>query len=178
MKLVEFELRRLLRRLLAEEVRGLHGVGTSEKKPPRNETVLRQYVRESIKDSLQEMLTIRTMTAPSKIDGQGLYAAEFIPKGTVVSKWIEGFDRTFPKEYPDSLEQPKKDLFKTYATWDGDSWFLSGDNAIYFNHSISPNIRVVMGRGSPATWNRIAIKDIRPGEELTMDYREIGIDPL
>jgi len=64
------------------------------------------------------------------------------------------------------------------ASWDGDSWFMSGDDGVYFNHSKSPNIRVVMGRGSPATWDRIAIRDIQSGEELTMDYSEVGIDPI
>lgn len=150
-----------------------HRKGASKK-----ESILRQYFREVLNNQLQEMLTIRTMVAPSAIEGDGLYAAEFIPKGTVVSKWVEGFDKVFPSDYPKSLDSSKKKSFMIYASWDGDSWFLSGDDAIYFNHSNSPNIRVIMGHGSPATWDRIAIRDIYPGEELTMDYAEIGIDPL
>lgn len=129
-------------------------------------------------NSVNEMLMIRTMVAPSRAEGEGLYAAEFIPKGKVVSQWVEGSDRTFSKDYPDSLPIDSQAKFKELASWDGDSWFMSGDDGVYFNHSNSPNIRVIMGRGSPATWDRIATRDIQSGEELTMDYREIGLDPL
>jgi len=124
------------------------------------------------------MLTIKTMVAPSNIEGKGLYAAEFIVKGTVVSRWIEGLDKTFSEDYLNKLKPEDKEAFKLMASWDGDSWFMSGDDGVYFNHSKSPNIRVVMGRGSPATWDRIAIRDIQSGEELTMDYSEVGIDPI
>lgn len=142
------------------------------------ESILRWFIKDVTHTPVNEMLTIRTMVAPSKIEGDGLFASEFIPKGKVVSKWVEGIDKTYVNDYPDSLDQIQKKKFRTYASWDGDSWFLSGDDGIYFNHSNSPNVRVVMGRGSPATWDRVAIRDIQPGEELTLDYREIGIDPL
>lgn len=153
-------------------------IAKHRKGAPKAESVLRQFIRESFGISIQEMLTVRTMVAPSQIEGKGLYAAEFIPKGAVVLHWVEGSDKTFTNDHVESMDQKIKDEFKDFASWDGDSWFLSGDDGIYFNHSNSPNIRVVMGRGSPATWDRVAVCDIHPGEELTMDYREIGIDPL
>lgn len=131
-----------------------------------------------LKHLIHEMLLVRTMVAPSKIEGNGLYAAELIPKGTVVSRWIEGFDKTFSDDEVDIMNPLNKKNFMMAASWDGDSWFLSGDDGVYFNHSSSPNIRVVRGDCSPATWDRIAVKDILPGEELTMNYAEIGIDPL
>jgi len=129
-----------------------------------------------LKKLIREMLVVRTMVAPSKISGEGLYAASFIHKGDIVSKWIEGVDKTFPGNYPDGLPVEDRESFKKLASWDGDNWFLSGDDGIYFNHSEDPNVRVVMGKGSPSTWDRVATRDILPGEELTMDYREVGLD--
>jgi len=193
-------LRNIIKEILAEEVLGLHGTGLGEKdlasslsygsielnedgSVTDDEAVLREFIRGSLQEyaspsTVNEMLTVRTMVAPSQIEGEGLYAAEFIPKGKIVSRWVEGSDKTFSNEYADELPAEEQKCFKELASWDGDSWFLSGDDAVYFNHSKSPNVRVVMGRGSPATWDRVATRDIQPGEELTMDYREIGLDPI
>lgn len=159
----------------------MYGVKVKRKTPPhdpKNPSLKLPKGFNTRSKMVNEMLTVRTMVAPSQVKGEGLYAAEFIPKGTIVSRWVEGSDRTFPNEHVEGLDPEAQTRFKELASWDGDSWFLSGDDAIYFNHSKSPNIRVIMGRGSPATWDRVAIKDIDPGEELTMDYCEIGIDPL
>lgn len=172
-----------IRFCLAEEALGLHGAGMSE-------NILRKYIKDVLHENhsprkcneefnvIIEMLVVRTMVAPSTVGGEGLYAAEFIPKNTVVSRWIEGHDKTFSNEFVEKLELRDQKKFKELASWDGDSWFLSGDDGIYFNHSKSPNIRVIMGRNSPATWDRVAVRDIQPGEELTMDYREIGLDSI
>jgi SET domain-containing protein len=122
---------------------------------------------------IREMLVVQTMVGPSKISGDGLYAAEFIPSGAVVSQWVNGFDGVFPKDYSNILSFEKRMDFEKFASTDGTSWFLSGDDGIYFNHSDSPNIRMIPGRGPRATWDRVAIRDIYPGEELTMDYSEI-----
>jgi hypothetical protein len=155
-----------------------------------SENILRKYIQGILHENYSprkcneefnviiEMLVVRTMVFPSTVGGEGLYAAEFIPKNTVVSRWIEGHDKTFSNEFVEKLGSQDRKKFKELASWDGDSWFLSGDDGIYFNHSKSPNIRVIMGRNSPATWDRVAIRDIQPGEELTMDYREIGLDSI
>lgn len=131
-----------------------------------------------LRSLIREILMVRTMVGPSRISGDGLYAAAFIPRGKIVSKWLEGFDRTFPSDYPTTLPYAAKIAFMTLASWDGDSWFISGDDGVYFNHSEKPNVRVVPGVGPASTWDRVAIRDILPGEELTMDYAEIGIDPI
>lgn len=127
---------------------------------------------------IREMLIVRTMVAPSRISGDGLYAAEFIPAGGVVLRWIEGHDRTFPSDYPESLPPEARAVFIELASWDGERWFLSGDGGAYFNHSDEPNVRVVPGDGAAAVRDRVAVRDILPGEELTMDYRDIGIDSI
>ena len=124
------------------------------------------------------MLMIRTMVGPSRISGDGLYASEFIPAGTVVSKWVEGFDKTFPSDYPTTMPYAAKVAFITLASWDGHNWFISGDDGVYFNHADDPNVHVIPNRGPAATWDRIAARDIMPGEELTMNYADIGIDAI
>ena len=122
------------------------------------------------------MLVVRTMVAPSTIEGDGLYAGEFIPAGSLVMKWVEGLDRTFPLDYPNDLPPKARKTFMKFASCDGKVWCLSGDNGGYFNHSFVPNICIMPGKGPAATWDRIALRDIQPGEELTMNYDEIGID--
>lgn len=131
-----------------------------------------------LRSIIREMLYVRTMVAPSVIEGNGLYAGEFIPKGKIISKWVEGSDRTFPYNYPDCLPEKARKEFIELASCDGDSWFLSGDNGAYFNHSLTPNVFVTHGEGPAATWDRIAARDILPGEELTMNYHQIGTDSL
>ncbi len=128
-----------------------------------------------LKKLIREMLVVQTMVGPSQISGNGLYAAQFIPAGSVVSRWLNGFDRRFPIDYPSTLPESARSIFEKFASSDGNSWFLSGDDGMYFNHSDVPNVRVVTSNGSPATWNRVAIRDILPGEELTMDYAEIEL---
>lgn len=122
------------------------------------------------------MLTIRTMVGPSRIEGNGLYAGEFIPTGGIVSKWVEGLDRTFPLDYPNKLPLQAQETFMKNASCDGQAWYLLGDDGIYFNHSDNPNVCIVPGKNPAAMSDYVALRDILPGEELTMDYREIGIE--
>ncbi len=44
------------------------------------------------------MMCIKTNVLPSKIHGLGLFADEFIPKGTIIWKFTQGFDLKFTKE--------------------------------------------------------------------------------
>jgi len=128
-----------------------------------------------LKSLIREMLIVQTMVGPSQISGNGVYAAQFIPMGKVISKWVSGFDRKFPIDYPSTLPKNARNIFEKFASCDGNSWFLSGDDGRYFNHSDIPNVCVVEHEGSPATWNKVAARDILPGEELTMNYVEIEL---
>ncbi|HVY36109.1 MAG TPA: hypothetical protein VG982_02425 [Candidatus Paceibacterota bacterium] len=54
------------------------------------------------------MLTVETKIDKSKIDGIGLYAKVFIPKGTVVWRHNDLIDLLISKEEADTLSEPSK----------------------------------------------------------------------
>lgn len=124
---------------------------------------------------IREELTVPTRVA-SVGGGRGLFAVDFIPHGGLVFRWREGLDASFPPGFPDALPPPEARRFRRLASWDGEAWFLAGDGGAFFNHSGTPNVGVIPGDGPPATWDRVALRDVSPGEELTMDYSSIGLD--
>ena len=96
--------------------------------------------------------------------GSGIFANEFIPKGTL----------TYVK---DSLEidishsqylthgKPVRDVIDKYSYIDENGHYIvSWDNAKYINHSCDSNT-ISTGYGF-----EIAIKDIYPGDEITDEY--------
>lgn len=127
---------------------------------------------------IREELQVATFVGASNIQGagDGLYAAEDIERGATVFSWNPQVDSEYSSDYPDSLPIEDSKKFKELASWDGDTWSLAGDGAAYFNHADNPNVRVVDDKSKPAKRNRVAARNIRRGEELTMDYNEIGTD--
>lgn len=118
------------------------------------------------------MLTVKAKSGPSKIEGTGLFADQFIPKGTVVWKFLAGFDRVFPADYPESLPEPLKSWFKSAASFDDGLWTLAGDHAVLMNHSDEANVRLREGATNKGEADIVAARDIRKGEELTVRYWE------
>jgi len=103
----------------------------------------------------------------SSIDGRGLFAGGYIPPG---------FDKLYSAGYPNTLDRSQRAEFEKYASFDGEVWTLSGDGAVFINRSDEPNLAVAPGPRRPSTRDLVAVKSILPGEELTMDYGEVGID--
>ena len=118
------------------------------------------------------MLLVKTKTRVSEIHGIGLFAAEFIPKGTMTWKFLEGFDLRLPKSILAELSTPAKEQFLKYSYLDSGSMLyeLCSDDARFFNHSDTPNT------GSISDIIDVALRDIQPGEELTCDYRTFDAD--
>ena len=54
------------------------------------------------------MLLVKTRLAPSTIHGIGLFADEFIPKGTEVWKFVPGFDLALSVDEVESLPEMAK----------------------------------------------------------------------
>ena len=116
------------------------------------------------------MLHVEAQAGISTIHGIGLFAAQFIPDGTVIWRFQPGFD----------LELSEKDLLRltaaaqkqvrryAYSFPPGGRYFLSSDDDRFTNHSDTPNTHFVNGCS-------VAARDIQPGEELTTDYREFGM---
>jgi uncharacterized protein len=118
------------------------------------------------------MLLVKTKTRVSEIHGIGLFADEFISKGTMTWKFLEGFDLRLPKSILNELSLSAKEQFLKYSYLDSSSglYELCSDDARFFNHSETPNT------GSITDVIDVALRDIQPGEELTCDYRTFDAD--
>jgi len=83
------------------------------------------------------MLTVKTKIGSSNISGIGLFADQFIPKGTIVWKFQEGFDLLLSKEEIIKLSEPAQKQFYNYAYLDKkyNKYLLCSDDARFFNHS-------------------------------------------
>jgi hypothetical protein len=122
------------------------------------------------------MMLIKTRVAPSGIHGLGLFAAEPVPRGTAVWRFLPGFDQEFStKEF---VTLPP--LAQTHARWfcfvsklDG-RVILSGDHACFINHSPMPNTGAPPGATAPVT--TVALRDIVTDEEITCNYFDYDAD--
>lgn len=117
------------------------------------------------------MLYIKTKVLPSKIQGLGLFADQFVPKGTLIWKFTPDFDQKFTKEQIFSFPESIQIYLAKYAWLSGKSnlYCLSADNGKYFNHSDNPNVRSEY-KDSEEEVVTTAIKDIQSGEEITDNY--------
>ena len=123
-----------------------------------------------------DMLMVRTRLGVSRIHGIGLFADQFIPKGTVTWRFTEGFDLRLPQSALDVLSPFAREQVLKYAYFDErlSLYELCSDDARFFNHADDPNTRSVE---SPTGGHiDIATRDIAKGEELTCDYRTFDRD--
>lgn len=119
------------------------------------------------------MLLIKTHLGDSKISGMGVFASEFIPKGTLIWQLEAGFDRIFRESDIRCLPDRCKEWIRHYGYRIKNShgyYVVCMDNAKYFNHSDEPNTDDTGPLGS------VADRDIEAGEELTCDYYEFDLD--
>lgn len=113
------------------------------------------------------MFIISTYIAKSAIEGVGVFTAENVKKGQIISKFEPEFDRLVPTA--DYLAAPPhlKALLDRYAfPHPGKPEFIiyEVDNSRFMNHSEKPNTDYsdfAAGR---------ALCDIAAGEELTCNY--------
>ncbi len=119
------------------------------------------------------MICVKTKIGPSKINGIGLFANQFIPKGTLVQKFMPGFDLIIPESEIQKLSKPAREQFLKYAYKNKDGrYILCFDDTRFLNHSSNPNLI----SNNPVEEIDIAARDIETGEELTVDYREFDED--
>jgi SET domain-containing protein len=119
------------------------------------------------------MLLVKTRIGFSQINGLGLFAAEFIPKGTPVWKMVRWFDLILTKEQMDKLSDPAREQFLRCGHLDmyTGEYVLCADEARYLNHSETPNIRCSDSSDGNEDLD-VAIRDIEEGEEITINYKE------
>lgn len=117
------------------------------------------------------MLLVKTKIKESQIHGVGLFADQYIPKGTEIWRFTPGFDQKFTREqilsFPDLLQ-----IYICTYCWRSKKsklYCFSADNGKYFNHSLSPNV-LSEYRDDEDEVITIAVKDIEEGEEILDDY--------
>ncbi len=115
------------------------------------------------------MLLVKTYLDRSRIHGIGLFAAEPIPKGTLVWRLHPEIDTQLSEEVIASLAPPAREQILKYTYRDVvlGTYVLCGDDARFMNHDVNPNCRDVPDREGGTT---TAARDIAAGEELTCDY--------
>lgn len=106
------------------------------------------------------------------IDSQfdyGLFAVEFIPRGTVV--WAQdSFDQAFAPLHIESLAKPQRRILEKYGFGRREgSLLLCWDARRFLNHSCAPNI--LMTRYG----FEIAVDDIRAGDQINCDYSALSL---
>ena len=117
------------------------------------------------------------MLRPSPIEGVGVFAIRDIPKGCrdMFSKpdandeWI-----TVPKTEVDNLPTHAQFIVGNYCLYDNDNYFIPGigfkkiDLSLFLNHADIANV-ISINDGDYFE----AVRDIKAGEELVVDYGEI-----
>ncbi len=123
------------------------------------------------------MLLVQTKIGLSNIAGIGLFADEFIPKGTPIWKYMPGFDLKVGKGELQRLSEPSRTQFLKYAYLNPKTgnYILCFDDARFFNHSDQPNCIDTISPHDEEGID-IAARDIKKGEELTNNYHEFDSD--
>ena len=115
------------------------------------------------------------MLKPSPVQGIGVFAIRDIPKGQTKifsedqSEWIK-----IPKSKIEKLPASIRFLVENHCLYDDENYFVPEygfkmiDPVIYINHSDTPNIKSI-DDGNDFE----ALRDIKEGEELFLDYGEI-----
>ena len=113
------------------------------------------------------MFVVKTTLQSSPLHGVGVFAAEDIPAGTVVWRWILGFDQEWGPEAYEALPEVARSCLKQRG-WPTDrgTWRMCADHSVFTNHADQPNTIV----GSDEDED-VPARDIRAGEEMTCDYR-------
>ncbi|MCU1287968.1 MAG: hypothetical protein JWN60_197 [Acidobacteria bacterium] len=122
------------------------------------------------------MLLVKTKLGVSCIEGIGLFAAEFIKKGTILWRYNSLIDLRLTAREIGELDDCCREQIKkyTYREKDSNLYVLCGDDARFFNHSDEPNCLDVCDGGENDV--TIASRNINQGEELTCNYALFDMD--
>lgn len=117
------------------------------------------------------MILFKTYIAPSGIEGNGLFAGEFIPIGAKFRVHDPVMDKDItPGEFYD-LPPVMQDFVYKYSWEDEDALLhLALDDERYINHSTKANLL----HDLEDHFTVIAARNIEEGEELTYDYRRFS----
>ena len=118
------------------------------------------------------------MIRPSPVEGIGVFAIREIPKGcrTMFSKANKAHDEwiSVPKTEVEQLPAHSRALIENYCLYDDDNYFIADygfkkmDLVNFLNHADTPNV-ISINDGEFFE----AVRDIKQGEELVIDYGAI-----
>ena len=112
------------------------------------------------------MFLIETYIKESDGKGFGTFAKEFIPKGTIIWRFMHGFDIKVHTDKINELNDIQKDFIDKYFWKEGDYYYSSCDHSIFQNHSYEPN-SIPHGPDE-----MIASMDIQKDEEIVVSYNQ------
>jgi spermidine synthase len=109
--------------------------------------------------------------------GIGVFATEFVPKGTHVYDCSirSPLSLTFSRDDLGLICERERDFILEYSNYyEKYGWILRADNSRFVNHSFSPNIREEAIEGGPMGTRGvlIAVRDIEIGDEILIDYTD------
>lgn len=132
------------------------------------------------------MLLVKTRVGTSKIEGLGLFAAEFIKKGKDIWRFMPGFDLMIHKDFMEYyLSDETVRQIKHYGHREGDLYYLDSDDGRFFNSVPNPNTEAIDPNGILDGSKQmipnhyvvmVAARDIQEGEEITCNYGEFDDD--
>jgi uncharacterized protein len=109
--------------------------------------------------------SFRLVVKKSRIHRWGVYAGEPIPKNCKVIEYTG--ERCNRKETKRRAEGKLHYMFTLDAYWSLDG-AVGGSGAEFINHCCTPNLYSKIFKGHILY---MSLRDIKPGEELTIDYR-------
>jgi SET domain-containing protein len=117
-----------------------------------------------------KMLLVGHCVKPSPIHGLGVFLLEPVPSGTVVWRYDPMFDIEIPADSVARLPKEEAETVYHHAEYlpDRRIFRLGNDADIFMNHSKGPSL---VDQGD----EMIASKDLKVGDELTCDYREVKV---
>ena len=109
------------------------------------------------------MMLVRNYVGKSSIDGFGVFAGEFIPKGTMVWEFTEGCDQVYSDELLAALLPVQREVILHYGYVEPgmEGVVLCCDNARHFNYALDPNCGPG-GEMKAGTISTFAMRDIQP----------------
>lgn len=117
------------------------------------------------------MLLVKTYLDKSKIHGIGLFADELIKKGTLIWKFVPGFDFVLNKKQLKTFPKVAKRWILKYGYFDKDEklYYICVDDARFFNHSENSNTE-------DKDLGTVAARNINKGEEITCNYYDFDAE--
>jgi uncharacterized protein len=112
------------------------------------------------------MIRIKTVIQKSPIHSIGLFANQFVPKGTITWQQDPEFDIYLPDNFLEKIPEVIRDEFYgwVYFDYSAEKYILCCDNQRFINHS-SDNYNII---SEPS--KDVALRDIQIGEELLCNY--------